>query len=184
MKFNWKRLAALMLAVVLMLSLTGMGEEEITIAGDTSANAAEIEDVLSIDGTLVEPDELLDDSLELNLSNDILNTFEESTIEQSDIADPEAMEQEATNASDDITLGINETYKLSTKGLGKRLSFKSSKPRVVSVSGKGVVKGLRKGTAEIIILPGTTEKKRYTVQVVAAPKKVTLPSKSITLGVK
>ena len=100
MKFNWKRLAALMLAVVLMLSLTGMGEEEITIAGDTSANAAEIEDVLSIDGTLVEPDELLDDSLELNLSNDILNTFEESTIEQSDIADPEAMEQEATNASD------------------------------------------------------------------------------------
>ena len=184
MKFNWKRLAALLLAVVLMLSLTAVGEEELTIAGDTSANAAEIEDVLSIDDPLMATDELLDDSLELNLSNDILNTFEESTIEPSDITEPEGMEQEATNASDDITLGINETYQLSRKGLGKRLSFKSTKPRVVSVSGKGLVKGLRKGTAEIIILSGTTEKKRYTVQVVAAPKKVTLPSKSITLGVK
>lgn len=110
--------------------------------------------------------------------------MEESTIEPSDITEPEGMEQEATNASDDITLGINETYQLSRKGLGKRLSFKSTKPRVVSVSGKGLVKGLRKGTAEIIILSGTTEKKRYTVQVVASPKKVTLPSKSITLGVK
>ena len=184
MKFNWKRLAALLLAVVLMLSLTAVGEEELTIAGDTSANAAEIENVLSIDDPLMATDELLDDSLELNLSNDILNTFEESTIEPSDITEPEGMEQEATNASDDITLGINETYQLSRKGLGKRLSFKSTKPRVVSVSGKGLVKGLRKGTAEIIILSGTTEKKRYTVQVVAAPKKVTLPSKSITLGVK
>jgi len=184
MKFNWKRLAALLLAVILMLSLTGMGEEELTIADDASTNAAEIEDVLGIDDALTEPDLVLDDPLELNLSDDILNSFEESTIEPSDITEPEGMEQEASNASDDITLGINETYQLSRKGLGKRLSFKSTKPRVVSVSGKGLVKGLRKGTAEIIILSGTTEKKRYTVQVVAAPKKVTLPSKSITLGVK
>ncbi len=184
MKFNWKRLAALLLAVVLMLSLTAVGEEEITIADDASTNAAEIEDVLGIDDALTEPDLVLDDPLELNLSDDILNSLEESMIEPSDITEPEGMEQEATNASDDITLGINETYQLSRKGLGKRLSFKSTKPRVVSVSGKGLVKGLRKGTAEIIILSGTTEKKRYTVQVVAAPKKVTLPSKSITLGVK
>lgn len=73
MKFNWKRLAALLLAVILMLSLTGMGEEELTIADDASTNAAEIEDVLGIDDALTEPDLVLDDPLELNLSDDILN---------------------------------------------------------------------------------------------------------------
>jgi len=36
MKFNWKRLAALLLAVILMLSLTGIGEEEIVIDNDLS----------------------------------------------------------------------------------------------------------------------------------------------------
>jgi len=184
MKFNWKRLAALLLAAVLLLSLTAWGEEEITIAGDASANAVDIEDVLSIDDALVEPDELLDESLELNLSSDILNPLEESTIEPSDIPVLESGEQEESNASDGITLGIQETYKLSTKGLGKKLSFKSSKPKVVSVSGKGIIEGLKKGTAKITILSGTTVKKTYTVHVVAAPNKIVLPSKSITLGAK
>ena len=185
MKHNiWKRLAALLLAVILMLSLTGLSEEEIAIEDGASTNAAEIEDVLGLEGALLEPDVLLDDSPDLNLSSDILNSFEESTIEQSDIPVPEEVEQEESNASDGITLGIKETYKLSTKGLGKRLSFKSSKPKMVSVSDKGLVTGLKKGTAEITILSGTTEKKKYTVKVVPAPKKVTLPSKSITLGVK
>ena len=31
MKYNWKRLAALLVAIILMLSLTGLGEEEIVI---------------------------------------------------------------------------------------------------------------------------------------------------------
>ena len=184
MKFNWKRLAALLLAVILMLSLTGMGEEEITIVDGASKNAAEIGGDLSIEGDLSEPDVSLDDSLELDLSNDMLNSLDEITLEQPNITEPEGIEQEEANASNSITLGVKETYQLSKKGLGKRLSFKSSKPKVVSVSDKGLVTGLRKGTAEVTILSGTTEKKKYTVQVVAAPGKVTLPSKSITLGVK
>ncbi len=184
MKFNLKRLAALLLAAILMLSLTGMGEEEIIIEDGSSVNTTEIEDALNIEGALLEPDELLDDSLEFNLSNDILNPFEESTIEPPDITGPEGIEQEESNASDSITLGVKETYQLSTKGLGKNLSFKSSKPKVAKVSSTGLVTGLKKGEAEITILSGTKEKKRYTVQVVAAPNKVTLPSKSITLGVK
>ena len=184
MKFNWKRLAALLLAVILMLSLTGMGEEEITIVDGASKNAAEIGGDLSIEGDLSEPDVSLDDSLELDLSNDMLNSLDEITLEQPNITEPEGIEQEESNASNNITLGVKETYQLSKKGLGKKLSFKSSKPKVVSVSDTGLVTGLKKGTAEVTILSGTTEKKRYTVQVVAAPSKITLPSKSITLGVK
>ena len=184
MKFNWKRLAALLLAVILMLSLTGMGEEEITIVDGASKNAAEIGGDLSIEGDLSEPDVSLDDSLELDLSNDMLNSLDEITLEQPNITEPEGIEQEEANASNSITLGVKETYQLSKKGLGKRLSFKSSKPKVVSVSDNGLVTGLKKGTAEVTILSGTTEKKKYTVQVVAAPGKVTLPSKSITLGYK
>lgn len=184
MKFNWKRLTALLMAVILMLSLTGMGEEEITIVDGASKNAAEIGGDLSIEGDLSEPDVSLDDSLELDLSNDMLNSLDEITLEQPNITEPEGIEQEESNASNNITLGVKETYQLSKKGLGKKLSFKSSKPKVVSVSDTGLVTGLKKGTAEVTILSGTTEKKRYTVQVVAAPSKITLPSKSITLGVK
>ena len=124
MKFNWKRLAALLLAAMLMLSLTGMGEEEITIVDGASKNAAEIEGDLNIEGDLSEPDVSLDDSLELNLSNDMLNSLDEITLEQPNITEPEGIEQEEANASNSITLGVKETYQLSKKGLGKRLSFK------------------------------------------------------------
>ena len=89
MKFNWKRLAALLLAVILMLSLTGMGEEEITIVDGASKNAAEIGGDLSIEGDLSEPDVSLDDSLELNLSNDMLNSLDEITLEQPNITEPD-----------------------------------------------------------------------------------------------
>ena len=184
MRFNWKRMAALALSIILMLSLTGLGEEGIILEGATLSNTPKIEDNLSIEGALVGPDELPDGSLDLNLSADVLDTSVDPSPEQSVVAAPESIDQEQSNASDTITLGIKETYKLSTKGLGKKLSFKSSKPKVASVSNKGLVKGLKKGTAEITILSGTKEKKKYTIQVVAAPKKVTLPSKSITLGVK
>ena len=50
-----------------------------------------------------------------------------------------------------LELGVKETYKLSTKGLGKKLTFKSSKAKVVKVSAKGVITGVKKGTAVITV---------------------------------
>lgn len=184
MKINWRRLAALLLAAILMLSLSGMGENEISIENNISSNTAKIEGDHNIEGGFTESDVLLDDSLELNLSSDTLNSLEESIIGQPTIAELEIIEPEEGNASNSITLGVKETYQLSKKGLGNKLSFKSSKPKVVSVTDKGIVKGLKKGNAVVTVKSGNKEKARFTIKVVAAPKKVTLPFKSTTIGVK
>ena len=109
MKINWRRLAALLLAAILMLSLTGMGENEISIENNISSNTAKIEGDHNIEGGFTESDVLLDDSLELNLSSDTLNSLEESIIGQPTIAESEIIEPEEGNASNSITLGVKET---------------------------------------------------------------------------
>ena len=177
MKFNWKRLAALLLAVVLMLSLTGMGEDEIVIFDDVSTEGIINEAETSIEESVSELEATIGALENINLKEDLVDIGGDVTPQ------PEQATGEV-NAATSITLGVNETFKLNTKGLGKSLSFESSKPKIASVTKKGVVKGLKKGTARIRILSGSKVKAKYTVKVVAAPKKVTLPAKTITLGVK
>ena len=177
MKHIWKKLAALLLAVVLMLSLTGMGEDEIVIFDDVSTEGIINEAETSIEESVSELEATIDALKNINLKEDLVDIGGNVTPQ------PEQAIGEV-NAATSITLGVNETFKLNTKGLGKSLSFESSKPKIASVTKKGVVKGLKKGTARIRILSGSKVKAKYTVKVVAAPKKVTLPAKTITLGVK
>jgi len=171
MKNNLKRLAALLLAVILMLSLTGLGEEEIVIEDGASTEGIISEAGIEIDATTIELDSMID------IQQDPVDIGEETPPQP-------AQDSSEINAGSTVTLGVNETCKLSTKGLGKNLTFKSSKPKIASVTDKGLVKGLKKGTAQISILSGSKVKAKYTVKVVAAPKKVTLSAKAITLGVK
>ncbi|MBQ6123495.1 MAG: Ig-like domain-containing protein [Clostridia bacterium] len=173
MKSNLKRLAALLLAAILMLSLTGMGEDEFVV-----------ENTVSIEKAIHDLDVTAADS-PVDVGSP-LDEFDVPALENIDFAvsEPTAAAQENVNASDPITLGLKETYAINTKKLGKKLTFTSSKPKVASVTDKGVVKGLKKGTAVITVKSGEKEKARFTFKVVAAPKKVTLPFKSVTIGVK
>ena len=187
MKLNWKKLLALVLVAILALSLTGIAEEDISIESNISPEDIVIDDDILTEDLLTDADSTLDELNNLSLSEDILDGLEELTSDPTldiitDIAVTDE-EQNENNAST-ITLGVSETYAINTKGLGSNLTFKSSKPAVASVTNKGVVKGLKKGNADITVLSGTKEKAKFAVKVVAAPTKVTLPEKSITIGVK
>ena len=188
MTFNWKKLIALIMSALLMLSMTGLGEDEIVVGNDTTAEVIDNGDI-AIDESPVDLESLIDALDSIDLLEDLLDIPSLDTPSQAagdavDGENPIELGQSEDNAAADITLGVNESYKLSTKGLGKGLTFKSSKPKIASVTDKGIVKGLKKGIAQISVLSGSKVKAKYSVKVVAAPKKVTLPSKTITLGVK
>ena len=188
MTFNWKKLIALIMSALLMLSMTGLGEDEIVVGNDMTAEVIDNGDI-AIDESPVDLESLIDALDSIDLQEDLLDIPSLDTPSQAagdavDGENPIELGQSEDNAAADITLGVNESYKLSTKELGKGLTFKSSKPKIASVTDKGIVKGLKKGTAQISILSGSKVKAKYSVKVVAAPKKVTLPSKTITLGVK
>ena len=81
-----------------------------------------------------------------------------------------------------IELGVKQTYTLKP-GSGK-FAYKSSNKKIATVSKKGVVKALKKGTATIQCYSGGALAASCEVKVVAAPKKVSLGVKKLTLGVK
>ena len=102
------------------------------------------------------------------------------------LAVPEAGEEaQAPNViADIIELGVKEKYTLNTKGMGKKLTFKSSKAKVATVSKKGVVTAKKKGAATITVYSNKKEVARFDVRVLPAPKSVSFESKSITIGLK
>ena len=157
MKVNWKKLTALLLAVILMMSLTGLGEDEVTIENNVSENTFDDTDKLAILDSMANELIAIDDSIDLSLSDDTLGTIEESIpiLEHIEDSEPIDLDQDDTNAANTVTLGVSETYKLNTKSLGTGLTYKSSKPKVVSVTTSGTVKGLKKGTAVVSVLSGT-----------------------------
>ena len=177
MKRNWKRLAALLLAAILMLSLTGLGEDEVEISDDVTTEGIINEANTDIQESASELDIMIGALNNIDLKEDLVDISKDASLQ------PKQATSEI-NAAASITLGVNETFKLNAKGLGKNLTFNSSKPKIASITNKGIVKGLKKGTAQISILSGSKVKAKYSVKVVAAPKKVTIPSKNITLGVK
>ena len=81
-----------------------------------------------------------------------------------------------------VTLGVGQKYKIDRKPLGSSLSFQSSKPRVAAVTAKGVVTAKRKGSAVVTCRSGKKVVGRWKVTVKAAPKKVSLNVKQLTMG--
>ncbi len=95
-------------------------------------------------------------------------TTEEAPVTEADFAVPKA-----------LTLGVKEKFTLEVPGA----TFDSSKKSVASVSGAGVVKGKKKGSAVIRVLVDGEEVGRCAVKVLPAPKKVTLSAEKLTLTV-
>ena len=161
MKINLTRLLAVLLAA-LLLNVAALAEADIVI-GEADAGIelpeAQAPEDLALDAGALE-------------------------IVQAGIADVEGPAEDATAnaAATEVTLGVGQQYKIKKKGLGKNLSFKSSKPKVAEVTAKGVVTAKKKGVAVVTCRSGRKEVGRWKVTVKAAPKKVSLNVKQLTMG--
>lgn len=92
--------------------------------------------------------------------------------------------QQVEISHEELTIGVGETVQiLASAGDGVQVDFASSKPKNASVTADGVVKGVRKGTAEITASAYNGQAAVCRVNVLAAPSKVTLKSKTMTMGV-
>ena len=78
-----------------------------------------------------------------------------------------------------IVLVVGQTYNLKVSGTKKTPQWSSSNKKIVSVTKKGVVKGLRKGTATITAKIG---KKTYKCKVTVESPKLSSTKKTVTAG--
>lgn len=183
-----KRVVTLFLSVILLSSLIGIAEDapgEETLAIEEMASQ-EAQGEVSPEG-IVELD-FLDTASDGEDAFELEGPFDtEESLEP--LESPEALDvselygEEDVNADKPLTLGVKQTYALDTKKLGKKLTFKSSKPKIASVDGKGVITAKKKGSAVITCKNGKKQVGKWEVKVVAAPKQVKTV-KSLTLGVK
>lgn len=86
-----------------------------------------------------------------------------------------------------MTLGVGEesapiSVTTDVEGLTSGFTFTSSKQKVATVDGDGVVKGVKKGSAVVKVSAGSGPFDSVKVTVKAAPKSVTLSQKALTLG--
>ncbi len=78
-----------------------------------------------------------------------------------------------------IVLVVGQTYKLKVSGTKKTPKWSTSNKKVVSVTKKGVVKGLKKGTATVTAKIG---KKRYKCKVTVESPKLSSTKRTVTAG--
>ena len=178
MKLNLKKLVALLLAAMLMLSMYGLNEESIVVGDNIAVEEASGDGIpavgdLDLDGQL----DILDSMI---LYSDLQTPVQDQATAPEEINDDEA----ASNALvKKVRLGVNEKYIIDTRSFSGKLTFKSSKPDVANVSKKGIIKGKKVGTAKISITTAAGKKYKITVTVAKAPTKVTLNKKSLLLKV-
>ena len=178
MKFNLKKMVALLLAVILMLSLSGLGEDAIVIEDGAAVEGEPTTIVSVIDD--VDLEEQLDISDVLIIDTDAQTPAgDEMTVPEAGIEDAVAPNALVKN----VKIGVKEKYTIDTSSLSGKASFSSSMPSIATVTKKGVVTGKRVGTAKINI--ATTAGKKYTVTITVAqaPSKVTLNKTSADLEV-
>lgn len=178
MKHNLKKLVALLLAALLLLSVAGLSEEAIVIGEGAAVGGASGDGIPAI-GDL-ELEEQLDISDILVLDADVQTPAGDEAIAPE--ADVEG-EIAANALVKKVKLGVNEKYTIDTSSLRGNLTFKSSKPGVASVSKKGVIKGKKAGTAKITITTAASKKYMVAVTVANAPSKVTLDRTSADLNI-
>ena len=78
-----------------------------------------------------------------------------------------------------IVLVVGQTYKLKVSGTKKTPKWSTSNKKVVSVTKKGVVKGLKKGTTTVTAKIG---KKRYKCKVTVESPKLSSTKRTVTAG--
>jgi len=191
------RQIALILVMALLASVLGVAEDsgvELDM-GSTEGTEQQLDDELLdlIDGDALEEDISLDGlddgqfladlttDTELESGESFGQEAEDNEMEPADAEENAAKTKYGIPVS--AKLGVKETLKLKCTQK-KNLTYKSSKPKIASVSDKGLVKGLKKGKATITVYQNKKKLTTCVVTVVAAPKKVALGMKRATLGVK
>lgn len=170
------RILAMLLVLAMFMTMTALSEVAVVTDGLSEGDGA-----IAVAGE------------ELELSDDIVDIdLEDALVDLDSVADAlpadgmVASEALVTNAESDLlTLGVGEKCALDVKAIGggRKVTFTSSNKKVATVSAKGVVKGVKKGSATITATIKGGETRTCEVQVVAAPKKVKLSRKSLTLTV-
>ena len=85
------------------------------------------------------------------------------------------------NKSFTLTMGQKKTIKIKNKIKKAKYSFKSSNKKIASVSSKGVVKGLKKGTTKITVYEKKSKKRRVgMVKISVKSKKVATTNEALT----
>lgn len=148
MKRCMTQILGLIMAVFMLLPALPGFAEDIVIEEPISKAADEV--MLSPDA-----DESVELVPEISLFDDEIlmpeETFEISVPEMEEISATEgAVENQplvATSIPSKLTLGVKETYKIDTSGLKGKITYKSSKTKIATVSKKGVIKAGKAGKA-------------------------------------
>ena len=174
MRHIYRRLAAMLLALAVLASMTTFAEE--VILEDVSLDSEEV--IALEDKGLGLSDTLIDIELDATLEGPDGNAGSDDLPR----LEPSGVNAEATQ----LMLGVKEKYTLDAQaiGSGSKVTFKSSNKKVATVTSKGVIQGVKKGNATITGTVKGGAEVVYEVQVVAAPNRVKLDKSSISLGVK
>ena len=171
------RILAMLLALAMLMTMTAMSEVAVEADGLPEGDGA-----IAVEG---EGLELSDDIVDIDLEDALADLDSVADALPADgLAASEAL---VTNAQSDLlTLGVGEKYALDVKAIGggKKVTFKSSNKKVATVSSKGVIKGVKKGSATITATVKGGETRTCEVQVVAAPKKVKLSQNVVMVSLK
>ena len=143
MKINWKKLNALVMGAILMLSLTGLGEGDVVIEDGATVD---VEQVAKLD------------ILEQPLAGADLEAPE--TVEAID--DIEVISNALVKK---VSIGVKEKYTIDTSSLIGKLTFLTADKKIATVNKKGVVLGKKVGSTRITVVDGQGKKYKITVAV-------------------
>jgi len=188
MKHTIKVLAALALMLALLLSLAATAEELEVARDDGASQDTSTEVFEALDEIAEMPEEIGDLGL-FEFAPELPADEPQSPAPKPGADAPEApadLGEPASNASElptKLILGVKEKYTIPTSGLGKKLTYTSSKPAVATVSKKGVITAKKTGKTRITIFSKGVKKASIVVTVRKAPTKVTLNKTTATLTV-
>ncbi len=175
---NWlNKVIALIMVLALFVPAISSAEE----LGEVDLYAPEV-----YDGTVAEEAQAPETSEEAPMSAEAPADAEVPISADEPAADTPAVyavaAPEAYPAS--LLLGAKEKYTLNGLVLsgGQPVTYVSSNPKLVTVDANGLVTAKKAGGAEITCCLGETPLAVCAVTVAKAPKKVTLPAKSVVLG--
>ena len=179
-RHDFAPIVALLLTLVLLLPLAAPAEDAISTETEALPDGEGLfvfgEDAEESPGDAVE-DLLVPavDTLPTGSSEDISEVAPQPTLKASAVSNA---------VPGQITLGVKEKYTLKASDLAPycRITYKSSKKKVATVSQKGVVTAKKKGTAKIRCYADGVLLTSCKVTVVAAPKKVSLGRSKLTIG--
>ena len=160
---NFMRRMAAIMALVLLLAMAGVAEDNARVSVAYNASAAQNAAIPVGEDDIIKSDAML----ELPIDADLVQPTESA---------PEALDEDE-GIPESLTLGAKETYALGARNA----VFTSSKPSVATVDQNGVITARKSGTAKITVKSGKKTKGICKVKVRKAPSKVAVKPEALTL---